>query len=404
MECFMIIANPGINANTEINISWHTHLEYTNSKLIYTTTDDLDFKNAITIKGEYVYNDIFDNIYSITKDRVDYYEEVKILHYHVCLTNLSPNTNYMYKVGEKEYSDIHYFKTGNNNFSFVWVSDFHAYTPLPNRLLSAFSTTEKVINKVGKPDFILCGGDAIAWGGSYSFWKDMYEKDLVKKYLWVNILGNHDFMSRKHLYDTSAYFLSTNYFPRNGYPGEEGVAYHFTYGDTLFIIINSEAMGFVLESPEVDACRKWLCETLEETKCKYKIVCQHYDWFQGVNGKSRNFGYLRYKDIFDKYHVFLALANNNHIYLRTFPLYDDTISLNGTVYIQSPSSDNERGQEIIPYEFNENIFAHRFSEGGKTIGIIYVQSNIYEIKLTLYDRFLNIVDECIIKKNEFKDI
>lgn len=398
MECFMIISNPGENANNEINISWHTHFNYTKSKLLLTTIDDINFEKAISIPGEYVYCDIFDNVYSITKDREDFYEKSQVLHYHVCLNNLQFNTEYMYKVGQNEYSDIHYFKTGNNDFSFAWVSDFHSYSPIPSRLDLAFQTTEKIITLEGKTDFIFCGGDAIAWGGSYSFWKEMYEKDLVKNYMWVNILGNHDYMSRKHLKNTSSYFLSTNYFPRNSYKGEEGVAYHFTYGDTLFIIINNESMGFVLDSPEVQKCRKWLCDILENTKAKYKIVCQHYDWFQGINGASRNFGYLRYKDIFDKYNVILALANNNHIYVRTYPLYNDIVNTKGTVYIQSPSSDNERGQDMKDLEYNQEKIAYRFSEGVKTIGVLYIKSNENEISIKLYDRYLNIKDECKIEK------
>ena len=98
MECFMIIANPGENANTEINISWHTDLDNTNCKLLFTKIDDINFEKATIISGTYVYNDIFDNVFSITKDRVDFYEKVKVLHYHVCLRNLLPNTKYMFKL------------------------------------------------------------------------------------------------------------------------------------------------------------------------------------------------------------------------------------------------------------------------------------------------------------------
>ena len=46
MECFMIIANPGENANTEINISWHTDLDNTNCKLLFTKIDDINFEKA----------------------------------------------------------------------------------------------------------------------------------------------------------------------------------------------------------------------------------------------------------------------------------------------------------------------------------------------------------------------
>lgn len=397
MECYTIIANPGENANTEINISWHTDISNLNSKLIYTVYDDLKWEKAITIKGIYYLNDVFDGNYSITKDRKDIYERAIFLHYHVCLKNLMPNTKYMYKVGENEFSDVHYFKTGSTEFSFAWVSDFHAYLPLPNRLNSAFDTTEKVIEHEKNVDFIFCGGDAIAWGGSYSFWKDMYEKNLVKNYMWVNVLGNHDFMSRANHKNTSDYFKSTNYFPHNGYDGEIGSSYYFYYGNIIFIILNSEAMGFVLDSDEVQTCLNWIETVLENNKDKKAIICQHYDWFQGVTGASRKFGYLRYKELFDKYHVTLAMANNNHIYIRTYPLYQDEIKASGTVYIQSPSADNERGQICEPLAYNQDIIAKRFSEGNQTIGIIIVKVNEKRITITLYDRNIKVIDDTTIK-------
>lgn len=110
MECYTIIANPGENANTEINISWHTDISNLNSKLIYTVYDDLKWEKAITIKGTYYLNDVFDGNYSITKDRKDIYESAIFLHYHVCLKNLMPNTKYMYKVGENKFSDVHFLR------------------------------------------------------------------------------------------------------------------------------------------------------------------------------------------------------------------------------------------------------------------------------------------------------
>lgn len=400
IETKMIIANPGINANSEINISWHTDLSHTNSLLVLTKKEDTNWMNSKTYKGIYEKIDVFNHNYSIDSDRNDIYEDVIFLHYHVELKDLEPNTQYMYKVGEETFSDIHYFKTGSEEFSFAWVSDFHAYNPLPSRLRYAFDTTMKVIDKEKGTDFIFCGGDAIAWGGSYSFWETMYKEPLVKDYMWVNCLGNHDYMSRSNIKNTGDYFIHTNYFPRNGHTPFLGDSFYFTYGDTLFMVINSEVLGFVQESEDITITRNWLEKVLSSSNAKYKIVCQHYDWFQGVNGNSRPFGYLRYKDIFDKYHVKLAMANNNHVYVRTYPLYNDKIDSNGTTYIQSPSADNERGQDLKDYEHNSDIIAKRFSEGGKTVGILFVKIDNKKIRVSLYNRDIQIVDEYIIyKKN-----
>lgn len=37
----------------------------------------------------------------------------------------------------------------------------------------------------GDFDLMLHVGDVCAWGGSYSFWKDLYDQPQFKKYLWA---------------------------------------------------------------------------------------------------------------------------------------------------------------------------------------------------------------------------
>ena len=80
-------------------------------------------------------------------------------------------------------------------------------------------------------DFVFCSGDAIAWGGSYSFWDQFTKIPSIKKYMWGNVLGNHDFMSRAYQKNTSEYFKEVHYFPENSYEGEFGVSYFFKYLD-----------------------------------------------------------------------------------------------------------------------------------------------------------------------------
>ena len=68
------------------------------------------------------------------------YEDAVFLDYNATLYNLEPDTEYMYKVGQNVLSDVQYFKTaGSTSFSFAWISDFHAYAPIPNRLKSAMN-------------------------------------------------------------------------------------------------------------------------------------------------------------------------------------------------------------------------------------------------------------------------
>ena len=125
------------------------------------------------VPGTYTYCDTFNGIYSKTASGADFYEEAIFLDYGAMLTGLQPDTEYMYKVcaGGGAYSAVHYFKTaGAAEFSFIWISDFHAYAPLPGRLSNAVRAINAALAIDPSVDFIFSTGDTIAWGGSYSFW------------------------------------------------------------------------------------------------------------------------------------------------------------------------------------------------------------------------------------------
>ena len=110
--------------------------------------------------------------------------------------------------------------------------------------------------------------------------------------------------------------------------------------------------------------------------------------------------YRRWKDLFDECGVDLALGANNHIYVRSQKLFKDQIAENGpgTVYLQTPSSDNERGMEMGELTHNQDIIAKRWTEGGRTVGAMLMEVDKHSITLTLLDREGNVVDSAVIKK------
>lgn len=101
--------------------------------------------------------------------------------------------------------------------------------------------------------------------------------------------------------------------------------------------------------------QEWVKRVVAENPARYKVVCEHYQWFFGASGKDSQ--YPRWSKLFDELGITLALAGNNHIYASTHPLYDGKVVEpgKGTVYIQTTSSDNERGSACDlekPLEYN----------------------------------------------------
>lgn len=385
-DAYTIIANPGEDARTEININWHMDKNVTGGKIIYTKKSDTNWTDAKTLPGVCLANTVFEGI-SSKGPSGDFTEYPNIQRCTANLTDLEANTDYMYKVGSTNLSEVHYFKTaGADEFSFVWISDFHAYTPLPGRLSSAMNMINKAISVDPSVDFIFSTGDMAAWGGSYSFWKDMYAQTPFKNYMWASMNGNHDDMDRTSTKNSHLFFKNVNNYPLNGYEGQEGAVYFFKYNNVLFIVLNNEKMK---TTEDVNKAKAWVSQVIENNSSQYIFVAEHYEWFNGVNGAYRDYGINRWMDVFDKYGVDLAMAGNNHIYLRTLPLYNKEIVApgEGTVYMDAPSSDNERGQAMNDtVSSNADKIAFRFSEGGPTVGAILVTVNKEKVTTRLLNR------------------
>lgn len=398
-DAYMITCNPGEDSSIEMNIGWHTDLEYTNSCVIYTTKDDTDWSEQKTVPGTYVKEDCFNGISTNNASGTSFVQDDIFLDYNALLTDLEPDTEYMYKVGQNVYSEVQYFKTaGSTEFSFAWISDFHAYAPIPNRLKSAMNMI-KTLDTYNKGfDFIFDTGDTMAWGGSYNHWQTLFAEEYHQNYMWAGVMGNHDYMDKTNSKNRNDFFRSVYSFPTNGYEGEEGVCYYFKYSNCLFITMNNETQT---NATEVKKAQDWFEEVVQNNPAQYIIVSQHYQWFNGVTGGANNStGYGRWKDLFDKYQVDLALSGNNHVYVRSHSLYQGKVSKDpnyGTTYIQAPSSDNERGQALGDWQYNKDLLAYRFSEGGKTIGGSIVNVTEEGIKVELLDRNGKVLDNVFIK-------
>lgn len=410
-EVRMLTANPAEDCSTQVNIGWHADLDETSCTLLYTLKQDPDWKHAKTATGKFEPSEVFDGIFSKTPDGQDWHEEAKFLDFGVTLTGLQPDSEYMYKVisgSGTTASEPRYFKTaGASEFSFVWISDVHTYTPIPNRLKSLNKVFEAAIRINPSVDFVFSTGDLVAWGGSYSFWKKLFEQSFISNYLFADVIGNHDWMIRGKG-GSSEFFRVAYNMPTNGYPGQEGVCYWFIYGDVLFLTFNNEVMRTGEDA--VAAAQKWAAGVIEKQQGKYRriVIAQHYQWFDGRNGKSN--WYEQWKSFCDEHNVTLALSGNNHIYQRTHALKNDQVTTDGagTVYMVAPSSDGERGQKAGPLTTNADKLAFRYSSQVhssenqvRTIGCVLVDVAPETIKTRLValddEGQVQIMDENTIK-------
>ena len=391
-EAYTVIANPGETATHRVRINWHTNLNSGKSYCVYTKCSDIDWEQARKTKARQEVCTAYDSLFSKKASGEDFYENVRFLRNTVELKNLEAGTEYMYKCGTDQAAKIYYFKTApaSGKWSAAIISDFHAYTPLPKRVESAMKMITTLKERhTDNLDLILHVGDICAWGGSYSFWRDLYNQSYFSKYMWAGVNGNHDNMDRKSTRLSNDYFHYVNNNPENGYKGEKGVCYYFKYSNALFIMLNSESMR---SEEGLASAQAWVKKTIQSNPSRFVIVMEHYQWFFATNGRTSQ--YERWRHLFDEYGVDLAISGNNHIYARTNPLYNgvETDGNKGTVYLQTPSSDNERGQELSEWTENKDLIKFRWSEGVRTVGGLLLQVDDHKLQLTLYDRYGNALD------------
>ncbi len=389
-----VIVNPGENTSSSVRINWHSDLNSGIGLCRYTPAIETDWNNAIEVKAWQENCTAFDSIYSRTAQGEDFYERAHFIRNSVEINSLIPDTKYKYCIDGD--TTVRYFRTApaSGGWTAAVIADFHAYTPLPKRVESAMAMLDTLEMRNGDEfNMILHVGDITAWGGSYSFWKDLYSNKQFSNYTWAGVIGNHDHMSRGYIKNSNDYFRYVNNNPNNGYGNERGVCYHFTYGDALFIMLNSEAMRS--DEGLADA-HQWLREVTKNNTAKYIIVIEHYQWFF-ADGKTSQ--YSRWKDVFEECGVDLAIGANSHVYARTNTLYNgkETDGSKGTVYYQLTSSDNERGVEYKELVENSDIIKYHWTEGANTVSAVLLKADNHTLTLTLYDRNGNPIDQVSVK-------
>lgn len=412
---YMIVTNPGEDMNTQMNIGWHADAGYTQSFVEYTKADDAEFANAVRVDGTYddqaykwFYNRL--SLIAATSEKL-----TKVfLDYGVTLENLTPDTDYIYRIGDGEgaYSETYAFKTaGQDEFSILWLSDMHLSCEETETELNKFKKVQAVIDYVtplAKYDIGLYfnTGDSVACGDRYNFWQKYYNLDVFKKYTYASTVGNHDLYDNMMKNDTeyTRYWNSTEYFkivsnfPKNGYvqtsarlkgyleadgysqyvnesastlfTPEDGTyagklisgasedvngrAYWFIYNRMLFIVFDYYAMTY---NAEKTVAFEWATKVVEQNKGKYDylIATEHLNLLWGDSGTDRF--YSLYADWLASANVDVFFAGDNHIYFRTGSL------LNGAA-----NTDPEKGTYIFQASAITNTTTYSLQTGAVGLG------------------------------------
>jgi len=249
--------------------------------------------------------------------------------YTVNLIGLEPATTYEYSVGDGSpagWTLPYTFTTAPDGvapFKFIYMGDAQ----------NGLDTWGKLVRNAhsAEPDaaFHIMAGDLVNRGNERDDWDHFFHnaEGVFENKTLVPAIGNHEDQG-----DNGPWmYLALFDLPTNGPAAlTPERAYSFEYSNALFVVLDS------CSHPEDQV--EWLEEQLANSDATWKIAVYHHPAYS--SGATRDNPKIRklWGDIFDKYHLDLALQGHDHAYLRTYPMYDGKpvgSPAEGTIYIVS---------------------------------------------------------------------
>ncbi|MBO4623687.1 MAG: metallophosphoesterase [Bacilli bacterium] len=375
----LVYANPGEDASTSMRFNWHAKSKSCIFHYTMATDEAFAYESTVVVEGEAnqaKYSDMTESFY-VFKFQLD---------------NLIPDTKYIFKItyGQNS-SEVHGFKTAgfSGSFNFINYGDLHSTASESGKIKvldKLISNAESKTEEIGGIDFILSTGDTIKYGNLYSDWQQYNNSELRKNYMLAQINGNHEQKISTSFEGYSSgqsavhdWELNTWNNPQNGLSSDL-CDYWFIYNNVLFIAIDDQRGGNINNSA------KWAEEVLRKNDGKYQycIVFKHNPAFRASDTTWCDWGgYEEYSKFCDKYNVDLFLCGDDHVYVRTKQLYNDTVQTDlskGTVYMTVPMISTSTGTTNIINATNNPRYA-KIGTGGDT-GAMYF--TVTPEKLCLY--------------------
>ena len=360
MDTGKIVLTPGAKA-TDLNFAWYS--EETGTPTVKISTNQ-DMSGAKTVTGsadKINKNNSFKNYTASNKVAFkDYLVENMTYYYQYSTNGVDWSDTYTYKTHSfSDYQavlvgDPQIGASGSNGQGTQDDTDIAVNTYAWNKTLTT-ALGEKGIAK--DASFILSAGDQI----DYSSYGSNGSGELIREqeyagFLYPDVLrstplattiGNHESM----VDDYSLHYNNPNASTLGS--TESGGDYYYSYGDTLFISLNSN-------SRNVEEHRQLMKEAVASHEdAKWKVVLFHHDIYgsgsphSDVDGANLR---ILFAPLMDEFNIDLCLTGHDHSYARTYQILDgkvietDGVSENaskaynpeGTLYIAAGSASGSK--------------------------------------------------------------
>ena len=227
------------------------------------------------------------------------------------VSGLALSTGYIYRLGAGQpgvWSDVYEFSTRDGEiYSALLIGDVQIGAKNIHDDVAGWSDTlEKALLKAPNYAFILSVGDQVQTSSSQEEYDGFFSPEQLKNLPFVPTIGNHD---NNELY--SYHFNVPNENLKSGKTAAGG-NYYFTYGNSLFMVINSNSLNYGQHAAFIrDTARK-------HRDTRWKIVMMHHSIYGPDIPRDTTLDMRKiFGSIFDKYGIDVVLSGHDHIYVRT---------------------------------------------------------------------------------------
>ncbi len=189
-------------------------------------------------------------------------------------------------------------------------------------------TVDKMLGKYPDAAFAISAGDQFQSADSIPQMKAYLAPEKLRSLPIANTIGNHD-------EDATLYgdiFNNPNEVDEL-FSAEAGTGYFYTYGDVLFITLNSNN-DFMFDTAKVISSA-----VKAHPDAKWRVVTMHHNPYSAAFSDDEfHEERLFFSSLIDCYDIDLVLSGHDHFYSRTEIMYAGEKADEGTVYVQSSSA------------------------------------------------------------------
>ncbi len=190
-------------------------------------------------------------------------------------------------------------------------------------------TAHKMLSEYPNAAFMISAGDQFQSPDSITQMKAYLSPEELRSLPVANTIGNHDDGSTLY----GEIFNNPNEV-KELLASEAGTGYYYTYGDVLFITVNSNNTFL----PDTAKLLRKAVKAYPDTK--WRVVTMHHNPYSASLADDE-YSETRalFSSLYDCYDIDLVLSGHDHLYSRTQAMYAGAKSDGeGTVYVQSSSA------------------------------------------------------------------